>query len=159
MPERKSMEGIQSKRIVVSLEVPNRELRKGFTQVLAENTHSILGAEKVVVTSVTANAISSDCAKTVAFGMNIGNGRPNAESCGALSNSAGDLYHPVVTDLAQEHESTHQGYQTILSMMPFENYRGKPVVCYSPNSELDDRIMSEYGSLSLQNLWEGKCVH
>lgn len=148
------MEDIVTKRIVVNMQCDNKNLRAGCDQLLSQNGPELFGAEKVVITQIDALALSSDAPQSISLGFNIGNGR--ADNSTPLGNSSGELYHPVVTDMSSDHQSHFDGYQNCVSVMPFEKYRGSPVACYSPASDMDDRMLKEYGAVSsIDELWRG----
>ena len=147
------MEDLHTKRIVVNMQIPNRDLCAGYTQLVSENAAEMFGSEKVVITGIDCTALSSDASKSISLGFNIGNGR--ADNSEPIPNGRGDLYHPVVTDMSNDHQANFQGFQNCLSVMPFEKYRGSAISCYAPSSDMDDRMLQEYGALSMDELWTG----
>jgi len=147
------MEDLHTKRIVVNMQIPNRDLCAGYTQLVSENAPEMFGSEKVVITGIDCTALSSDASKSISLGFNIGNGR--ADNSEPIPNGRGDLYHPVVTDMSNDHQANFQGFQNCLSVMPFEKYRGSAISCYAPSSDMDDRMLQEYGALSMDELWTG----
>ena len=141
------------RRICVNWTVDNRQLSNGTEKLLANNATELFNAEKVVITSIEATSLSSDCPHTVSLSMNIGNGRADATS--ALPNSAGELYHPVVTDLSADHQHTFCGFQNVLAIQPYEKWRGQPISCFASDNSMEQRLVEKYGKLSMDQLWEG----
>lgn len=144
---------IEKRRICVNWEVNNRELNNGAEKLLANNAAELFNAEKVVITSIEATSLSSDAPSTISLGLNIGNGR--ADATGALPNAAGELFHPVVTDLSADHQHTYCGFQNVLAIQPFEKWRGAPIQCFAPAAGMEERLVEKYGKLSMDQLWEG----
>ena len=148
---------LEKRRICVNWKVKNRDLSSGVEKLLANNATELFGAEKVVITNIEATSLSSDCAASISLGLNIGNGRADATS--ALPNAAGELFHPVVTDLSADHQHSILGFQNVLAIQPHEKWRGQPITCFSPAQGMEERLVQEYGNLSMDQLWEGvgKC--
>lgn len=145
---------IEKRRVCVNWKVQNGDLQNGAEKLLANNAAELFGAEKVVITSVEATALSSDCPESVSIGLNIGNGRQDANMT-ALPNAAGELFHPVVTDLSSDHQHSVSGFQNVLAIQPFEKWRGQPITCFAPADGMEERLVQEYGDLSIKQLWEG----
>lgn len=148
---------MERKRVVLNLTMNNSDLERGVENLFSENAQALFGAERVVITGLSATALSSDCPASISLAFNIGNGRQDATS--ALPNSAGELYHPVVTDMSADHMHAYGEFQTCLAVQPLERWRGPPVSMFAPSAGMEERLVAEYGNLSMENLWEGvRCL-
>lgn len=145
---------LEKRRICVNWKVNNRDLSSGAEKLVANNAAELFGSEKVIITSVEASALSSDCPSSISLGLNIGNGRADSTSL-ALPNAAGELFHPVVTDLSSDHQHALGGFQNVVAIQPYEKWRGQPITCFQPAGGLEDRLVQQYGNLSMDQLWEG----